>query len=106
MLGNRIPLARRQRDVGGGHIVVEIDKGAPPLARRQRVRDRRRPPLPLRGGRPPVPPAPPPLRDAARRPSRRPPAEPRPTRRTRTARRPALRPFPPPQYRQQGKNCR
>ena len=42
MLGDRIALACRQRDIGGGHVVVQIDKGAPPLAGGQRVRDRRR----------------------------------------------------------------
>ena len=42
MLGDRVALARRQCDIGGGHVVVQIDKGAPPLAGGQRARDRRR----------------------------------------------------------------
>src|SRR5205823_13457093 len=30
--------ARRQRDVGGGHVIVQIDKGAPAITRQRRQR--------------------------------------------------------------------
>ena len=43
VLHRAIALARGERDVGGGHVIVQIDKGAPgPLARKYRRERRRR----------------------------------------------------------------